>query len=203
MVTYDYERLEMLPFVPDGTGRLLDVGCDTGRFGDLLRARFPDAEIWGIDPSPPDREHSFDQRITGLFPDALPACPPFDCIVFNDVLEHTADPWAVLADTRRLLSSTGRVVASIPNVRHRSVLRPLVLHGQWQYEEQGVLDRTHLRFFTRASMIDLFHDSGFEVLEIQPINVDVYGKLARVNRLLQGRLTEVVALQYALVARPV
>lgn len=199
---YDYEREEMLPFVPETAARILDVGCDSGRFGKLLRARSPETVLWGIDPIPSSEPHAYDQRVTGSFPEDLPDHEPFDCIVFNDVLEHFPDPWTVLASARGLLRDDGVIVASIPNVRHHSALSPLLRAGEWTYADQGILDRTHLRFFTKSSMVELFRSSGYSVATIEPINVDTDGKLATLNRLLGGRLTDFLALQYALVATP-
>jgi hypothetical protein len=159
--------------------------------------------LWGIDPTPPpdDRPLPYERRITGSFPDDLPATEPFDCIVFNDVLEHMIDPWSVLATTRSLLSARGVVVASIPNIRHVSVLLPLLVRGRWSYMEWGVLDRTHLRFFTRRSMISMFEGAGYRVTHIEPHWIS--GERFGWRRWLRGPLDEFAAHQYALTAVPV
>jgi 2-polyprenyl-3-methyl-5-hydroxy-6-metoxy-1,4-benzoquinol methylase len=201
---YDYDRAEMLGFVPPDVRSVLDVGCASGRFGLRLRERFPDADLWGIDriEHPAGETNAYDQRCTGRYPDDLPA-RRFDCIVFNDVLEHLVDPWAALRDTRARVSSGGSVVASIPNVRHRHVVRELVVRGRWEYADRGVLDRTHLRFFTRSSMLDLFADTGYRVTRIEPLAVASGGRVGALNRWVGGRLDEFLTLQYALVARPI
>jgi 2-polyprenyl-3-methyl-5-hydroxy-6-metoxy-1,4-benzoquinol methylase len=200
---YDYDRAEMIRFVPADARHVLDVGCAAGRFGARLRERLPAAELWGIDhvPHPSGEAHAYDQRCTGRYPDDLPE-RRFDCIVFNDVLEHLVDPWTALQDTRARLSERGTVVASIPNVRHRHVVRELVVRGRWDYADRGVLDRTHLRFFTRSSMLDLFRDTGYRVEHLEPLDVSSGGRLGVLNRYLGGRLQEFLTLQYALVARP-
>jgi GT2 family glycosyltransferase len=87
----------------------------------------------------------------------------FDAVVFADLLEHLAEPEAALAQARRLLAPGGVVVASLPNVRHWSVVKQL-LAGEFRYEPAGILDRTHLRFFTRTSARRLFADHGFSVV---------------------------------------
>ncbi len=85
----------------------------------------------------------------------------FDCILLADVLEHLRNPAAALKKLRGYLSDSGTVVASIPNVRFLSVIRELA-EGRWKYRNFGILDRTHLRFFTKKEMETLFRDAGFE-----------------------------------------
>ena len=202
-VVYDNDRPEMLAFVPADVTSVLDVGCATGRFGETLCTARPRAAIHGIDPTPHDdtRPNPYAKRTTGMYPDDLPTGVRYDCIVCNDVLEHMPDPWAALTATRELLNDGGRVVASIPNVRHLTVLLPLVLKGRWHYDDSGILDRTHLRFFTRGSMRDLFEASGYEVLQVEPLRVTKPKSIGRVNRMLGGVFTEFIAHQYAVVAR--
>jgi len=91
------------------------------------------------------------------------AWPRPDCVIFSDVLEHTSDPWAVLRRWRSVLAPGGTLVVSLPNVAHKSVLRPL-LRGRFDYADEGVLDRTHLRFFTRVTAIEMIEACGFEVI---------------------------------------
>src|SRR5438445_10417804 len=88
---YDYRRGEMLPFLPTTFRSLLDVGCASGRFVGAVKERFPDADIWGIDPVAYDDGGGGFRRVVGRFPDDLPGGLQFDCIVFNDVLEHLVD----------------------------------------------------------------------------------------------------------------
>ena len=200
-MTYDAAREEMLPFIPLDARTVLEVGCATGRFGTALRDVRELAQLWGIDPTPGERG-SYDRRIEGRYPDDLPSGQKFDCVVFNDVLEHMADPWTALAMTRSVLSDGGVVVASLPNVRNVvHVLRPLVLNGRWKYADTGILDRTHLRFFTRASIIEMFESQRFEVRSIAPINEKRAGKWAALNRMTRGVLTDFIAVQYAVVAQ--
>jgi len=202
-VVYDNDRPEMLAFVPTSASSVLDVGCATGRFGETLRAARPDAAIHGIDPTAPDpsRPNPYATRTIGLYPQDLPSGVCFDCIIFNDVLEHMADPWAALAATRERLTDDGCVVASLPNVRHLSVLLPLVFKGEWHYDDSGILDRTHLRFFTKRSMRQLFESTGYDVLQAKPVRVTKPNSVGRVDRMLGGAFTEFIAHQYAVVAR--
>jgi 2-polyprenyl-3-methyl-5-hydroxy-6-metoxy-1,4-benzoquinol methylase len=87
--------------------------------------------------------------------------------VVADVLEHLRDPWGALTDLVAVLRPGGWVVASVPNVRVFTVLLPLVRKGRFEYKEAGVLDRTHLRFFTRSSAIALVEGSGLAVESIE------------------------------------
>ncbi len=205
MELYDTDdRSEMLAFVP-AVPRILDVGCSTGRFAALLRTRGPSAEIWGIDPRPhpAGRPSPFDHRIVGSFPEDVPTGEQFSCVVFNDVLEHMTDPWSALRATHAMLAAGGTVVASIPNIRHVvHVLRPLVIGGRWDYRKDGTLDRTHLRFFTRATIAELFADTGYTVAHLDPINVHTEGRWASLNRLVRGSLDDFLALEFAVVAHP-
>lgn len=164
----------MLPLVPHGTGALLDVGCGRGGFGRALRTSGRAATIWALEQDQAfGREAAthYDEVIVGSFPEALAGHPMrFDCIVFNDVLEHMVDPWNALRQARRHLERRGTVVASIPNVRNARTVFDLAVRGDWTYVDMGVLDRTHLRFFTKKTVRALFGESGYVVEEIHGIN---------------------------------
>jgi 2-polyprenyl-3-methyl-5-hydroxy-6-metoxy-1,4-benzoquinol methylase len=197
---YDFERLDMVGYVPPESTRVLEVGCATGRFGRQLRTRSPGMKIVGIDPTPPDQPHAYDERLVGSFPDTRPV-DTFDCVVFNDVLEHMVDPWAALATTAtELLDPGGLVVASIPNVRSIKVLKPLLVSGRWNYTDFGLLDRTHLRFFTRATIVEMFEGAGLTIERLDAINTLPFGRVAALNRRLRGVLTDFLADQFAVVA---
>ena len=83
-------------------------------------------------------------------------------VSFNDVLEHLWDPWDVLRDTHRWLSPGGHVVAAIPSIQYLPVMSRLV-RGRWDYTDGGTLDWTHVRFFTRATILEMFEQTGYEV----------------------------------------
>ncbi len=199
-----HERREVVELVPPAS-RLLDVGCGRGGFGHAVRAAHaPVGELWGIEPSPEaaaEAENHFDRVIRGSYPnDLTEGVGKFDVVVFNDVLEHMVDPWAALERTReRVLSDDGVVIASLPNIRYWPVLWDLVVRGSWTYTDTGTLDRTHLRFFTRTEMLDLFATSGFEVQSVTAgYSLGNGGLRDRRYRLLPSELR---TLQYLLVAR--
>lgn len=206
----DDARAEMLPFVPRHLGRVLEVGCGRGGFGQLLKERDGDVEVWGVETSAEAcaiAASRIDRIVHGMYPDGLgPDVPVFDCIVFNDVLEHLQEPGEVLAGTRALLAPGGVVVASVPNVRDLRVTFPLVVLGKWEYTDVGLLDRTHLRFFTRSSMLEMFVAAGYEVETVCGVNLGLSDRFPEASRLcarlLGEHINELRTPQYAIVARP-
>lgn len=164
---YQCTRPEVVARVQPAGRRILDVGCAAGAMGATMLSAGA-AEVAGIEVHPPAAgvARSRLSAVYGYDLDAMPELPYperyFDVITAADVLEHVRDPVAVLRHLRRWLSDSGRLVCSIPNVRHHSVLLPLLLHGRWDYADAGILDRTHLRFFTVDSMRRLLADAGFE-----------------------------------------
>jgi 2-polyprenyl-3-methyl-5-hydroxy-6-metoxy-1,4-benzoquinol methylase len=162
-------RREVARLVPAGARSLLDVGCSHGGFAAGLAAERPGLGTWGIDPDPTvagDAAGALTHFVPGWFPDDLPEGRRWDCISFIDSLEHFPDPWATLRHAVDRLEPGGSIVAAIPNLRHYTVLLPLVVQGRFRYAERGVLDRTHLRFFTRSSIIELFDEVGCPVEEM-------------------------------------
>lgn len=91
----------------------------------------------------------------------------YDCIICADVLEHLTDPWTTLTLLRDHLRKNGRLVCSIPNIRYFKVILKLLLFGDWKYQEAGIMDKTHLRFFTRKSIELMFKQSGYETTIIR------------------------------------
>ena len=175
--TYSYpfsERNEVVSHVPLNARTVLDVGCGLGGFGYALRREDPTRTIWGIETNADAAraaEKHYDKILVGPFPDILDDCGlHFECMVFNDVLEHLEDPWAGLQRGVEQLTPNGTVLASIPNVRYLRTVLDLVLRGNWTYTDCGVLDRTHLRFFTKKTMMSLFHDCGLHVQTIRGIH---------------------------------
>lgn len=201
-------RDDMLDFVPTGARRILEIGCGTGEFGAAIKRR-GDVEIVGVElveASAALARRHLDQVITADIQSQdidLPA-QSFDCLVCNDVLEHLVDPWSVLARLRHFVKPDGWLVTSIPNVRHHKVVRRLLWPGEWRYEDKGVLDRTHLRFFTRASARALVEGAGFAVVREQGIHRgDFPVWFSAVNALMGGTFDDMHYLQFAIVARPV
>ncbi len=203
---FKYGRPEMRPFVPVGAKQILEIGCGEGEFAAGLKAERP-VHVTGIEPfAPAARVASsrLDRLLEADVNDGILelADQRFDCIVCNDVLEHLADPWDTLKRLRPLMAPSGTLVASLPNMRFMPVLKDLVLKGEWRYVEQGVMDRTHLRFFTRKSMQTLFEESGYQLTKIQGINAIRFPwKFGLFNRLLWGAFADAQFPQYACVVK--
>jgi 2-polyprenyl-3-methyl-5-hydroxy-6-metoxy-1,4-benzoquinol methylase len=204
ILKYDFDRHELFPFLPQTARTLLDVGCGSGAFGRLLRSRRPDMELWAIEPDPVSAraaENGFDRVIQGEFPNSQISNKKFDIVLCADVLEHMPEPEKALLACRDALAPGGILVASMPNVRNwRDVLWPLLCHGTWTYTERGILDRTHLKFFTRRSMNSLFVDNGWSVTSVTGINMRRRERLLSV--LSYHILDDFLFPQYVVIARP-
>jgi 2-polyprenyl-3-methyl-5-hydroxy-6-metoxy-1,4-benzoquinol methylase len=199
-------RYEMAAYIPPTTKRVLDVGCGAGSFGKVLKESGVQ-EVWGIEYSKDAASiasKKLDKVIQGDIIDALSELPDgyFDVIVFNDVLEHLVDPYTVLSSLKKVLNKQGMVVASIPNVRHISVLKDLLWRKEWEYRDSGVLDRTHLRFFTRKSIVRMFTDAGYVCQKIEGINREYTPAFFLLNLLLLGNALDARFTQYSCMARP-
>ena len=200
------QRQEMLPFIPANAKRMLEVGCGTAGFAAHLKSLRP-IHVTGIEAFAAAAETArtrIDRVISASIEDAMPqiAGEKFDCIVMNDVLEHLVDPWAVLRQLRGFLAPEGVFVASIPNMRYMPVFKEYVLGASWRYAEFGVLDKTHLRFFTRSTMRELFESSGYSLVSIEGINgIEFTWKFRLLNALMRDALQDTRFIQFACVAR--
>jgi len=169
---HEHARPELVRLIPPDARTVLDVGCGEGQLGAALKQRGP-VRVVGveIDAAAGERARAvLDEVHRGDVESLdLPYSPgAFDCIVLADILEHLRDPWGLLRRLVPLLApSGGRLIASLPNVRHWSVVRGL-LEGEWTYLPAGLLDRAHLRFFTRRSGRALLEAAGLTVLAIHP-----------------------------------
>ena len=142
---------------------MLELGCACGATLLEIQNRFPKAELYGIELN--EGAVAVGRNVADIRPmDAeQPLQYPedfFDYVITADVLEHLVDPWTVVANIRPHLKPTGILLASIPNIMHVSVLRDL-MNGRFPYQDAGILDRTHLRFFTLAEIDAMFAGAGF------------------------------------------
>lgn len=199
----DSPRPDIQALVPASVRSLLDVGCGSGAFGADLKASRQGLQVWGIDPEPtiaPIATDRLDRFISGGYPNDVPT-RLFDCVTFCDALEHFQDPWQVLRTTTTLLNKTGFVVASVPNVRYYTVVRRLVVSGLFTYTDAGILDRTHLRFFTRRSLENLFRECGYSIESVTPGFHARPGRMIRMMRLFGKFSVEFRATHFTIVAR--
>jgi GT2 family glycosyltransferase/tetratricopeptide (TPR) repeat protein/2-polyprenyl-3-methyl-5-hydroxy-6-metoxy-1,4-benzoquinol methylase len=169
---YGHARPEVVALIPETARTVLDVGCGAGRLGEALKAR-QQVQVVGIElneAAAAAARQRLDQVFTGDVERLELPLPPdgFDAIVCADILEHLRDPDRMLRQALAWLAPDGRLVASIPNVRHHSVIRSL-LEGNWTYESAGLLDRDHVRFFTRREIEKLFFRAGFTIEELRTV----------------------------------
>ena len=163
---YSHSRPEVRALLPEGLRFVVDVGCGAGAVGAAIKTGRPGVEVRGIEPSVEAASRAArvldDVAVMGA-DGAMPAgWPAPDCVLFADVLEHLVDPWSTLRTWRERLRDGAWVIVSLPNVGYVSVTRELC-RGRWDYEEEGVLDRTHLRFFTRSTAVEMLEAAGFRV----------------------------------------
>lgn len=192
----------LLPFIGDGPNRILDAGCGEGRMGAALKAAGKAGEVIGIERCEPIAEIA-KRHVDRVICDDLenvevPFAPGyFDYIIFGDVLEHLVNPWGVVESLARHLRQGGHIIASVPNVRHWRVVLPLVLRGRWQYGPDGLLDDTHLRFFTRKSIVQLFASNDLVMDRIVPeFRFLPKSKSNRFNRVTCALFEEFLAMRY-------
>lgn len=170
LAAYTGPRPEVQALVPGSARRVLDLGCSAGALGAGLRAR--GAEVVGVEVDPAlarEAERRLDRVVLGDASELPDDLGSFDCIVAADVLEHLADPWRALRDAARLLEPGGTLVVSLPNVRFFETFWQLGVRGRWPRREQGVFDRTHLRWFTLRDARELVEQAGLRVEEVRPL----------------------------------
>jgi 2-polyprenyl-3-methyl-5-hydroxy-6-metoxy-1,4-benzoquinol methylase len=173
---FQAERSEMntyLKYHPNPK-TVLDIGCGRGNFAAQLKSKFG-LEAWGIEFVESEAKFGkevLDKLFVGKIEDIVELLPDnyFDAVYFNDVLEHLENPYQVLENMKGKLSSEGIIISSIPNMRYFRVLKKLMFQADWKYESQGVMDYTHLRFFTRKSIKRMYEDIGYKIVLHEGIN---------------------------------
>ncbi|MCV7098955.1 class I SAM-dependent methyltransferase [Mycobacterium palustre] len=203
---YCHTRPEMLPFVPATAQSVLEIGCAQGAFGAAVKRR-TGAEVWGIEFNPDAAKRAstvLDLVLVGDADAQIAQLPDgyFEVVICNDVLEHLVDPVYTLKQLRRKMKPHGVVVASIPNIRFLPALSAIVVHKDFPREDFGIFDRTHLRFFTRKSMVRLFEEAGFSMRRIKGINAYRSRLAILLTVLTFGYFADSFYLQYACVASP-
>jgi 2-polyprenyl-3-methyl-5-hydroxy-6-metoxy-1,4-benzoquinol methylase len=171
---YSLCRPEILSHIKQLPVNVLDVGCGAGFFGESLIEKYA-CTVYGVElntQAAQCAEKRLPHIINASIDDALPLLQDnfFDTIFLNDVLEHLYDPAKTLCQIKRKLHSDGLVYASIPSIIHYQELLNLLLRKDFVYEEAGIMDFTHIRWFTKKGMKRLFHDAGLTVVAQHGIN---------------------------------
>ena len=196
-------RREILPLLPAHSRRALDLGCGDGATLKWLKDDGRCQEAWGLEFIEPAAEVArgvLDHVVLGnIETDTFNFKKgQFDLILCLDVLEHLRDPWEVTRRVSGWLSSDGVLVVSVPNVRYRTVLAQLAFKGQFEYQESGILDRTHLRFFTRKSAVQLLESTGLHDIRLVLHPSEIRGKAAILNSLFFGYFRDMFSWQLLL-----
>jgi len=164
----EYVNAGLLGLVDGVPRRILDLGCSTGSFGAALKEKFPGAYVAGIEAgraAADQAEKRLDRvicaRVEAVDFDAADLAGQFDAVIAADILEHLVNPWQALLRLRGALAPNAQILASVPNARNLLLLADLVANGRWAYLERGILDVTHLRFFTLSSLRQMFEETGY------------------------------------------
>lgn len=168
---HEHHNPDLLSFIPASSRNLIEIGCSSGALAREFKKGNPACSYLGveIDPGFVDLARRYCDDVLCL--DVEDADEDFfirqsgrDCWIFGDALEHLKDPWRLLRRIRSRLPSHGCVVACIPNAQHWSLIVNLAI-GEFRYQESGLLDKTHLRWFTKNTIVDLFSGAGFRIAE--------------------------------------
>lgn len=169
---YQCTRKEMRQLLPKSYSKVLEIGCGEGNFRNNLRLK---NEYWGVELVEAVAEIAktkLDHVLVGSYQEKTNEIPDnyFDLVVCNDVIEHMADHDYFFKSIKQKISHNGFLVFSIPNVRYHKNLYNLIVNKDWKYEDIGILDNTHLRFFTKKSILRTVDHHGFTIEDCIGIN---------------------------------
>lgn len=171
---YQNKRSEVADFLPHNIDemRILEIGCGAGHFkANIVNCK----EYWGVEPFNEAAKFaslSLDKVLLGTFKDVYAQLPNdyFDCNICADVLEHMDDEEWFLKNIKSKMKKESIIVGSIPNIRHIGALLKLLIWRDWEYGDIGILDRTHLRFFTEKSLKRTFVSNGYIIEDFYGLN---------------------------------
>jgi SAM-dependent methyltransferase len=198
---YGEERADLVAALPRPLGRVLDVGCGEGGAARPLRAAGA-SWIAGVELHEPAAARAravYDEVHAGRAEDVLDElAAPFDTVLAYDVLEHLEDPASVLRRLHAVAAPGARLHVSVPNARHHSLVRDLLLRGTFGYEAAGHRDATHLRWFTRRDLEQVLAAAGWD--PVPGSHPALRGRRAALHRLTRGRLAEFTFWQWVVLA---
>lgn len=174
---YSAQRKEMLKYIDFQPSAILEVGCGEANFA----SNFDNVEYWGVEPSVECANIAISKSLkilTGRYEDVENEIPDhyFDLVVCNDVIEHMTDPIKFLKTVKKKLKPSGKLIASIPNIRNAVIVYNLLVHGEFDYTESGILDYTHFHLFTHKSFCKIARECGWNVEIIEPISFTTFSK---------------------------
>jgi 2-polyprenyl-3-methyl-5-hydroxy-6-metoxy-1,4-benzoquinol methylase len=198
---YGRERSSIVSRIPTGSHVICDLGCGTGTTGRRLLELGKAASVVGaelFEPAANEAAKYYQHVHVGDVESIpMPYQNHFDYVLCGDVLEHLRDPYGLIGKIRGWLKPEGRLICSLPNIRNWRILADLIFKGQWEYQDSGILDRTHLRFFTRRTARKMLVDAGFA---IESHALLIYGRKKNLfNRVTGGLFIEFLATQVLLI----
>lgn len=185
---YANPRPEVTPLVPRSARSVLDLGCSSGVMGAVLQDRGQRVVGVELDPQLATLARSrlatvVEADVEMLAAEGADPGGPFDCVVAADVLEHLRDPWLVVRWARTLLGPGGSLVVSVPNIRHVRTFWALSVRRRWPFEDVGIFDRSHLRFFARQNLEELLSGTDLHIVELRRSYLVSLNYASRWNRL--------------------
>jgi 2-polyprenyl-3-methyl-5-hydroxy-6-metoxy-1,4-benzoquinol methylase len=196
-------RHDLISFIPSEAKKVLEVGCAGGMTGKALREK-GFQEVVGVEFIEDIAKQGMPYYDRLFIGDVEKMELPyekgyFDCILYPDVLEHLRDPWKIMKGHSALIRKGGTIICSIPNIRHYRVIKKLLFKGRWEYQDDGIMDKTHLRFFTISSIKEMLIDSGYEVTHVvkKPSGAEW---LRTINNLSGNSIIDYLVRQYIVVA---
>jgi len=194
---FKHIRKDIIVLVPEDSNRVLDIGCGAGEMLLELKRLGKASEVVGVDVVEMDQRSKLDDFINGdIEAMDLPYKEHFDVIICADLLEHLVDPWGALRKIKGYLKQDGRIILSIPNFRDfKTILK--VIKGDVGYEDFGILDKTHLRFFAKKNIVELVEGAG---LKVDRISYELYQKRKLLDTVTLGLFKDFLVMQYIVVA---
>ena len=215
---HEHHNPDLLSLIPIDAQRIVEVGCSSGALAREFKKLNAHCHYIGVEIDPNyaqlarrycDTVHLLDIELVEEA--ALERDLNGDCWVFGDALEHLRDPWRLLQRIRKVLPPQGSVVVCLPNAQHWYVQARLCT-GQFRYEPSGLLDRTHLRWFTRQTIIEMFQEARFQIVTgfarvlTQPDNAELLPAIGQLAKLCGGDAEtakqDAMAFQYVIRAVP-
>jgi SAM-dependent methyltransferase len=199
---YRNVRKEILPLLPISISSVFEVGCGEGYTLSYLKDNLICDWVGGVelfhDAAEKAKQRNIDLVLEGDVNNiSLPIeLNSLDVILCLDVLEHLVDPWTTLTYLRTFLKKDGVLICSIPNVRNWRVVFPLIFKGEWKYTKEGLLDKTHLRFFTKKTAIELLEVSSYEVDRVESTGLEKWRKPSILNFLTLNIFRSFLEFQY-------
>ena len=194
-------RSEINDLLPNYSEKILDIGCGDGATLEWIKTSKRCGKTYGIEIS----ESSY-LKAKKILDETLNINiekeknffmeKKFDLILVLDVIEHLLDPWKFLNLIKSRLNEGGSIIISVPNIRHYSILKDLIFFGNWEYSQSGILDRTHLRFFTKKNLKKMFEKEKLNIEMLKKYPIDYSGTAKMLNKISFNLFSDFLTQQY-------